>query len=127
MPEVAAGDLITVPASGKDIDCPCWRQCRCKPKTLGAFGQMGAIYAERVLGVVNPRVGVLNNGEEKSKGNELTRAAREQLAKTALNYIGYVEGRDIFNGRVDVVVCDGFTGNIALKTMEGVASLPALC
>ena len=81
-----------------------------------------SIYADRVLGISQPRVGVLSNGEEESKGNELTRAASEQLGATALNYIGYVEGRDIFNGKVDVIVCDGFTGNIALKSMEGVAS-----
>jgi len=93
----------------------------CKPRHLVQFGFMGAIYAERVLGVARPRVGVLSNGEEDSKGNDLTRAASEQLAATSLNYIGYVEGRDIFNGKVDVVVCDGFTGNIALKTMEGLA------
>ena len=94
----------------------------CKPRHLVQFGLMGAIYADRVLGIAQPRVGVLSNGEEESKGNDLTRAASEQLAATALNYIGYVEGRDIFNGKVDVVVCDGFTGNIALKSMEGVAS-----
>jgi glycerol-3-phosphate acyltransferase PlsX len=91
----------------------------CKPHHLVQFGFMGAIYAERVLGVARPRVGVLSNGEEDSKGTELTRAASEQLSATSLNYIGYVEGRDIFNGKVDVVVCDGFTGNVALKTMEG--------
>jgi glycerol-3-phosphate acyltransferase PlsX len=94
----------------------------CKPRHLAQFGFMGSIYAERVLGVPRPRVGVLSNGEEGSKGNDLTRAASELLSGTTLNYIGYVEGRDIFNGKVDVVVCDGFTGNIALKTMEGVAS-----
>jgi len=66
-------------------------------------------------------VGVLSNGVEESKGNELTRAESEQLSAAPLNYIGYVEGRDIFNGNVDVVVCDGFTGNVALKTMEGLA------
>jgi glycerol-3-phosphate acyltransferase PlsX len=93
----------------------------CKPRHLVQFGFMGAIYAERVLGVARPRVGVLSNGEEDSKGTELTRAASEQLSATSLNYIGYVEGRDIFNGKVDVVVCDGFTGNVALKTMEGLA------
>ena len=93
----------------------------CKPRHLVQFGFMGAIYAECVLGVARPRVGVLSNGEEDNKGNELTRAASEQLSATSLNYIGYVEGRDIFNGKVDVVVCDGFTGNVALKTMEGLA------
>ena len=94
----------------------------CKPLHLVQFGLMGSIYAERVLGVSKPRVGVLSNGEEEGKGTELTRAASEQLAAAPVNYIGYVEGRDIFNGKVDVVVCDGFTGNVALKTMEGVAS-----
>jgi glycerol-3-phosphate acyltransferase PlsX len=86
---------------------------------------MGSIYAERVLGIAKPRVGVLSNGEEEGKGNELTRAASEQLATTSVNYTGYVEGRDIFNGKADVIVCDGFTGNIALKTMEGTAVFAA--
>ena len=94
----------------------------CKPHHLVQFGLMGSIYAERILAVAEPRVGVLSNGEEEGKGNDLTRAASAQLAATFVNFIGYVEGRDIFNNKVDVVVCDGFTGNIALKTMEGVAS-----
>ena len=93
----------------------------CKPRQLLQFGIMGSVYAQHVLAISNPRVGILSNGEETSKGNELTRAASEQLASAAVNYIGYVEGRDIFNDTVDVIVCDGFTGNVALKTMEGVA------
>ncbi len=93
----------------------------CKPRQLLQFGIMGSVYAQHVLAISNPRVGILSNGEEASKGNELTRAASEQLASAAVNYIGYVEGRDIFNDTVDVIVCDGFTGNVALKTMEGVA------
>jgi len=94
----------------------------CKPGHLVQFGLMGSIYAEQVLGIPQPRVGVLSNGEEEGKGNDLTRAASQMLASMPLNYIGYVEGRDICGGGVDVVVCDGFTGNIVLKTMEGVAS-----
>jgi len=94
----------------------------CKPRHLAQFGFMGSIYSERVLGVPRPRIGVLSNGEEGSKGNDLTRAASELLADTKLNYIGYVEGRDIFNGKVDVVVSDCITAHIALKTMEVVAS-----
>ena len=94
----------------------------CKPRQLLQFGIIGSVYAERGLGIANPRVGVLSNGEEDSKGNELTRAASELLDSAPINYIGYVEGRDFFNGKVDVIVCDGFTGNVALKTMEGVAS-----
>ena len=94
----------------------------CKPHHLVQFGVMGSIYSEKVLSVSRPRVGVLSNGEEDGKGTELTRAANEQLRATSLNCIGYVEGRDITSDSVDVVVCDGFTGNVVLKTMEGVAS-----
>jgi glycerol-3-phosphate acyltransferase PlsX len=94
----------------------------CKPRQLLQFGIIGSVYAEHGQGIANPRVGVLSNGEEDTKGNELTRAASELLAAAPINYVGYVEGRDFFNDKVDVIVCDGFTGNVALKTMEGVAS-----
>jgi glycerol-3-phosphate acyltransferase PlsX len=94
----------------------------CKPRHLVQFGLMGSIYADRALGIANPRVGLLSNGEEEEKGNDLTRAASEILSQSPVNYIGYVEGRDIFNGKAHVIVCDGFTGNITLKAMEGVAS-----
>jgi glycerol-3-phosphate acyltransferase PlsX len=114
--------LIVVPSAAKGtIIIDAGANVDCRPRHLVQFGMMGSVYAEQVLDIANPRVGVLSNGEEESKGNELTRAASEQLAAAAVNYIGYVEGRDIFNGKVDVVVCDGFTGNVALKTMEGVA------
>jgi phosphate acyltransferase len=112
VPSLAKGTVII--DAGANVDC--------KPRQLVEFGFMGSIYAERILGIASPRIGVLSNGEEESKGNDLTRAASEELSATTLNYIGYVEGRDIFDGKVDVIVCDGFTGNIALKTMEGVAS-----
>ena len=112
VPGLSKGTVII--DAGANVDC--------KPHHLVQFGFMGAIYAEKVQGIDSPRVGVLSNGEEEGKGNDLTRAASEELAATSLNYIGYVEGRDVFNGKVDVIVCDGFTGNIALKTMEGVAS-----
>jgi len=112
VPNLKNGTVII--DAGANVDC--------KPRHLVQFGLMGSIYAERILSIHNPRVGVLSNGEEESKGNELTRAASEQLGASPVNCIGYVEGRDIFNGKVDVIVCDGFTGNIALKTMEGVAS-----
>lgn len=114
--------LVVVPSLGNGtVIVDAGANVDCKPRHLVQFGLMGSIYAERVLRIPQPRVGVLSNGEEESKGNDLTRAASEQLAAAAVNYIGYVEGRDIFNGKVDVVVCDGFTGNIALKSMEGVA------
>jgi len=115
--------LVVIPTLGKGtVVIDAGANVDCKPRHLLQFGLMGSIYAERVLGISQPRVGVLSNGEEESKGNDLTRAASEQLSSTGLNYIGYVEGRDICDGEVDVVVCDGFTGNVTLKTMEGVAS-----
>jgi glycerol-3-phosphate acyltransferase PlsX len=95
-----------------------------KPANLAQFAVMGSVYAHRVRGVPNPRVGILANGEEESKGNDLTRAAAAMLGgmRESVDYIGYVEGRDINRGKADVVVTDGFTGNVALKTMEGFAS-----
>jgi len=115
--------LVVVPSRGKGtVIVDAGANVDCKPHNLVQFAFMGAIYAERILDVAKPRVGVLSNGEEEGKGNELTRAVSEQLSAASLNFIGYVEGRDIFNGKVDVIVCDGFTGNIALKAMEGVAS-----
>lgn len=115
--------LVIVPGTSKGtIIIDAGANVDCKPRQLLQFGIIGSVYAERGLGIVNPRVGVISNGEEDSKGNELTRAASELLDSAPVNYVGYVEGRDFFNGKVDVIVCDGFTGNVALKTMEGVAS-----
>lgn len=115
--------LVAVPGLGRGaVIIDAGANVDCKPRHLVQFGLMGSIYAEQVLGISKPRVGVLSNGEEGSKGNDLTRAASELLSSTPVHYIGYVEGRDIFNGKVDVIVCDGFTGNVTLKTMEGVAS-----
>jgi len=93
----------------------------CKPQNLYEFGAMGEVYAEYVLNIPNPRVGLLANGSEDNKGNELTKATFP-LLKSLKGFIGNIEGKDIFNGKVDVVVCDGFTGNILLKTSEGVVS-----
>lgn len=93
----------------------------CKPYHLEQFALMGEVYARRLMGKKSPRVGVLSNGEEEGKGNDLTREAHKALVNAPYNYIGYVEGRDIFNGSVDVVVCDGFVGNVLLKVAEGLA------
>ena len=82
---------------------------------------MGSIYAEKVRGIENPRVGLLNIGTEEGKGNELTKAAYEVLSKAPINFIGNVESRDLLTGVADVVVTDGFTGNMVLKTIEGTA------
>jgi phosphate acyltransferase len=92
----------------------------CDPKNLQEFAIMGQIYAEDVLNIEKPMIGLLSNGEEESKGNEVSKEAFKLLEKLE-NFVGNVEGNDIFNGSVDVVVCDGFIGNIMLKTAEGVA------
>ena len=93
----------------------------CKPTHLYQFAIMGSIYVEQVLGKQGPRVGLLSNGEEEKKGNDLTRETHRLLKESDLNYVGYVEGGDVYNGSVDVVVCDGFVGNVLLKVSEGLA------
>ena len=95
----------------------------CKPKHLFQFAVMGKVYLEKVSGMSNPRVGVLSIGEEETKGNELSLATYELLKKSKLNFIGNVEGRDIPKGKADVIICDGFVGNIVLKFGEGVAEM----
>ena len=93
----------------------------CKPVHLVQFAIMGEVYAHHVLGIKKPLVGLLSNGEEESKGNDLTRETNQILKDVRFDYAGYIEGRDIFAGKVDVVVCDGFVGNIVLKLSEGLA------
>src|SRR6202046_1941544 len=94
------------------------------PDNLVQFAVMGHMYAQNVLKISNPRVGLLSIGEEDSKGNSLTRDTLPLLrALPGINFIGNVEGRDLFTGAVDVAICDGFVGNVALKTMEGAAKL----
>lgn len=95
------------------------------PEQLRQFAAMGAIIAGDIHGLEAPRIGLLNIGEEDMKGHEVVQAAHALLSVSGLNYVGFVEGDDIFSGDVDVVVTDGFTGNVALKTMEGVAGLIA--
>jgi len=92
----------------------------CKPEHLFEFGIMGEAYAKAIMQIESPKVGLLSNGEEETKGNELTKTAFGMLRKLP-TFVGNVEGNNIFDGSVDVVVCDGFTGNILLKTSEGVA------
>lgn len=91
----------------------------CKPSHLFQFAIMGEVYARCVLGKERPRVGLLSNGEEEGKGNELTRETHALLKETSINYAGYIEGRDIYRGEIDVVVTDGFVGNVVLKLSEG--------
>ena len=96
----------------------------CKPDVLAQFAELGSLYSQYVYGVKQPKIGLLNIGEEASKGNLLTQAAHKLLAASDnINFIGNVEGRDLFAGKADVIVCDGFTGNVVLKEAEGIYTL----
>ncbi len=95
----------------------------CKPLYLHQFAIMGSLYAEKVLGIQNPRVGLLSNGEEAGKGNDLVKETYPVLEASNLNFIGNVEGKELFGGEADVVVTDGFTGNILIKVSEAVAKM----
>lgn len=90
----------------------------CKPEVLAQFGILGSLYAEHVYHIQNPKVALMNLGEEEEKGNVLTQATFPLLQKTNLNFVGNIEGRDLFNEKADVIVCDGFTGNVMLKLAE---------
>ncbi len=95
----------------------------CKSENLIQFGILGSIYAEKVRGVKNPKVGLVSNGEEEGKGNELVKGATPLFKASRLNYFGNVEGKEVIGGKVDVAVTDGFTGNVMLKSSEAVAKL----
>jgi phosphate acyltransferase len=95
----------------------------CRPQHLVQFAVMGSVYARLAFGIDAPRIGLLSIGEEETKGNELTREAHRLLKASPLSFIGNVEARDLYNGQADVVVCDGFTGNIALKVSEGLVEV----
>ena len=95
----------------------------CRPEMLRQFGLMGSVYMKRIIGVPNPRVGLVNIGTEETKGTELQVQAYQLMKEAGYNFIGNVEAREVPLGGCDVAVCDGFTGNILLKTMEGLAAL----
>ncbi len=112
MPTAIAGKLSLVLDVGANVDC--------KAEHLAQFAIMGEAYAKDVLKITKPKVGLLSNGEEESKGNEITKEAFAALKKLE-SFVGNVEGNNVFDGSVDVIVCDGFVGNILLKASEGVA------
>jgi glycerol-3-phosphate acyltransferase PlsX len=110
----------TIPTRGRPaVLLDAGASVECRPQHLLQFGVMGTVYARVALGVTRPRVGLLSIGEEETKGNELTREAHRLLKGSPLNFIGNIEGREIYSGVADVIVCDGFTGNVVLKTSEG--------
>ena len=113
LPTVEGGKLIL--DVGANLDAT--------PEQLCQYALMGSIYAERILGISNPRVGLLNVGSEEGKGNELTQKTFPLLKEAAINFIGNIEGRDIPYGRADVIVCEGFVGNVLLKWGEGLAGV----
>jgi glycerol-3-phosphate acyltransferase PlsX len=123
LPHISKPALATLmpslSANGKTLLLDVGAVTDCTAKNLYEFAIMGEVYAQKVLGLSNPSVGLLSNGEEESKGNALTKEAFK-LLKNVSGFKGNVEGSDIFNGEVDVVVCDGYTGNIVLKASEGV-------
>ena len=119
-PAIAA----TLPAlKGQAIMLDVGATVDCVPHQLYQFGIMGHEYAKQVLGEANPKIGLLSIGEEDEKGNEVTREAFSLLRNSSLNFVGNVEGRDVYTGMADVIVCDGFIGNVGLKISEGVAEV----
>src|SRR5689334_7568679 len=114
-PTIVKGSPVVVLDVGANVDC--------SPRMLAQFAVMGEIYSRVILGRPQPRVGILSIGEEDHKGNEVTRSAAPLMRNLNLNFIGNVEGRDIHSGNVDVVVCDGFIGNVALKVSEGLVDM----
>lgn len=119
-PTIAA---ILPSAKGKVLVLDVGANVDCKPEHLPQFALIGSKYVKYILGIKNPKIGLLNIGEEENKGNKFAQNAYEKLKNTDINFVGNIEGKDIFKGKVDVVVCDGFTGNILLKSSEGLAKL----
>ncbi len=114
-PTIVKNSPVVVVDVGANVDC--------SPRMIAQFAVMGEIYSRVILGRPKPRVGILSIGEEDHKGNEATRSAAALLKTLQLNFIGNVEGRDIYGGDVDVIVCDGFIGNVALKVSEGLVDM----
>jgi len=113
LPGIESGTILLDSGSSLDV----------KPKVLLQYGAMGSKLAEIIFEINNPKIGLLNNGEEESKGRDIERSAYKLLKSSNLNFIGNIEGRDFANSKADVFITDGFTGNIVLKTMEGTAKL----
>ncbi len=117
----ALAPMLPTKAGTKALLIDCGANAECRPSYLAQFALMGSIYMEKVEGVKTPRVGLINNGSEAEKGNELTKAAYKLIQTMPVNFVGNAEGRDLVSGEYDVLVCDGFTGNVVLKYTEGLA------
>ncbi len=123
----AIGTVLPAMSGARTLVLDVGANTDCKPEWLEQFALMGSAYMQNVFGVANPRIGLLSIGEEETKGNQLTQEAHQLLKAAApragINFVGNVEGRDINAGTVDVVVCDGFVGNVVLKTSEGISKM----
>ena len=117
----ALAPVLPTVKGGRVILIDCGANSECKPEMLLNFAELGADMARKYLGIRNPRIGLLSNGTEDAKGTEITRGALELIKGTELNFSGNIEAREILSGDIDVVVADGFSGNIALKACEGTA------
>lgn len=115
--------LLPVTGGGHCVVLDIGANAECKPEYLRQFAIMGSLYAQKVLGVNTPRVGLLSNGEEAGKGNDLVKSSYPLLAASGLNFIGNVEAKELFGGEADVVVTDGFTGNVLIKSSEAVSKM----
>jgi len=115
----AIGSLINISVNNPFLLIDCGANPNCKPRHLLQFAQMGSIYVRGMFAVKSPRVALLNNGEEEKKGNQLTKETYPVLKASGLNFVGNIEGQEFPHGKADVVVTDGFTGNVVLKTLEG--------
>lgn len=112
--------LLVPTLRGRTLLLDVGANANCLPNDLEQFAVMGKIFMEQILGLERPSIGLMSIGEEESKGNDLTKEAHEKLQASAMNFIGNVEGKDIYSGKADIIVSDGFTGNVALKASEGV-------
>ena len=121
IPRPAIGGFINITLSAPILLIDAGANVDCRPEHLVWFARLGTIYVREILGISSPRVGLLSNGEEQEKGNSLTRESYKLLENTSLNFVGNIEGQDILRGAAEVVVTDGFTGNIVLKTIEGIS------
>jgi len=117
----AIGTFVNITPSAPTFLIDAGANVDCRPEHLVLFAHLGSVYVREILGIDSSRVGLLNNGEEKTKGNRLVQESYKLLKRTNLNFIGNVEGQDIFKKVADVIVTDGFTGNIVLKTIEGMS------
>ena len=121
VPRPAIGSFINITPSMPSLLIDAGANVDCRPEHLAWFAHLGNLYVSQILGISSPRVGLLSNGEEAIKGNKLIRESHQLLGSSDLNFIGNIEGQDILKGAAEVIVTDGFTGNIVLKTIEGIS------